>query len=263
MATITSSSTSSRLVITLGRGGICRRTKALYTKARTGQSGVPVSVAVAVWPGPCPCWCPCSMPTPGHYLFNSSTLTTLPGHGYTGNLGAATETRFACQAIRLPRQSVCLPVWLTPYCAIHMNNQRKAVGPISLLLASMHWPSIHSVRMCVWVCWCGCGHGCLLGVRWVYLLPAQGLPHIFILNLSLSSWQPHKYIHTHRGTHTHTVTPGRALGPLATELSCIIHEMHIIPTTAIMTAIQQCVRRLDRIMHMHNLLYSLFSQCNW
>lgn len=202
MATITSSSTSSRLVITLGGGGICRRTKALYTKARTGQSGVPVSVAVAVWPGPCPCWCPCSMPTPGHYLFNSSTLTTLPGHGYTGNLGAATETRFACQAIRLPRQSVCLPVWLTPYCAIHMNNQRKAVGPISLLLASMHWPSIHSVRMCVWVCWCGCGHGCLLGVRWVYLLPAQGLPHIFILNLSLSSWQPHKYIHTHTYSYT-------------------------------------------------------------
>lgn len=160
--------------------------------------------------------------------------------------------------------SVCLSACVTDAILCHTYEQSTESRWANKFITCLNALTIHSVRtdvcVCVW-CWCGCGHGCLLGVCWVYLLPAQGLPHIFILNLSLSSWQPHKYIHT--PMHTYTVTQGRALGPLATELSCIIHEMHIIPTTAIMTAIQQCVWRLDRIMHMHNLLYSLFLQCNW
>lgn len=105
--------------------------------------------------------------------------------------------------------SVCLSACVTDAILCHTYEQSTESRWANKFITCLNALTIHSVRtdvcVCVW-CWCGCGHGCLFGVCCVYLLPAQGLPHIFILNLSLSSWQPHKYIHTYTHAHIHSYT---------------------------------------------------------
>lgn len=141
------------------------------------------------------------MPTPGHYLFNSSTLTMLPallcsGHGYTGNLGAAAQRgSIRLSGYQTLRLSVRLSAWLTDAILCHTYEQSTESRWANKFITCLNALTINSahtdvcvwVRVCVWVwVWARMFARC---VRRVYLLPAQGLAHThtFILNLSLSS----------------------------------------------------------------------------
>lgn len=114
------------------------------------------------------------MPTPGHYLFNSSTLTMLPallcsGHGYTGNLGAAAQRgSIRLSGYQTLRLSVCLSAWLTDAILCHTYEQSTESRWANKFITCLNALTINSAHtdVCVWVrvCVSGCGHGCLLGV---------------------------------------------------------------------------------------------------
>lgn len=160
--------------------------------------------------------------------------------------------------------SVCLSACVTDAILCHTYEQSTESRWANKFITCLNALTIHSVRTDVCVSDVGVGVGtdvCSVCAGCICFLLKDFHTYSYWIWVYRLDNHINIYILTHM--HTYTVTQCRALGPLATELSCIIHEMHIIPTTAIMTAIQQCVWRLDRIMHMHNLLYSLFSQCNW
>lgn len=113
------------------------------------------------------------MPTPGHYLFNSSTLTMLPALlcsalvmdtlAIWGRQRRHSEGRFACQAIRL---SVRLSAWLTDAILCHTYEQSTESRWANKFITCLNALTINSAHtdVCVGESVCGCGEGCLLGV---------------------------------------------------------------------------------------------------